>query len=185
MKKIATLELYSPGIVVFDPVVLNDFLKKNNVTETDIFNKFLDDENLGRAVVEQGVLFPLYQIPENEYSVFVLDGSVSVGIDVEAKFIYSEIPLKVSSATIVVADFNALFDWDSDFFISYRDNYDQRLLCNDYLDVPSGLYSLTVKGFVGLRAPLTSLGYGIEFSAVSDLPKIGSDSSVGDRDFAL
>lgn len=71
MKSSATIELYSPGIVIFDPEIMSLFLKENGVVSSNVFDVFLEDEHLGRAAIEQGVVCPIYQIPEDEYSIFL------------------------------------------------------------------------------------------------------------------
>ena len=70
-KTIAKVELYSPGIVIFDPAVFYDFLKHKNVNDSNIFQLFLNDKVLGRSAIKQGVLLPMCPVPEDEYSVFM------------------------------------------------------------------------------------------------------------------
>jgi len=70
MKSVAKIEIFQPGIVVFDPVVLNDFVVSNGAASNNLFDCFLNNEAVGVSAVEKGVIFPLYQIPEMEYSVF-------------------------------------------------------------------------------------------------------------------
>lgn len=183
-KHFAKLEIYSPGIVIFDPVVLDFFTKKNNVTSDNLFEVFLDSEDLGRAVIDEGVLIPIYEIPESEYSVFynTVESDASMA---EQKFRYQGFPLRIDSGLVVVADLNALFEWDSDFFLNYKENYSSRLPSNDYLDVHPGLYSVTIAGYEGLQRSLISKGYGLTFQAVEKLPEIRAASAVDDRDFSL
>ncbi|WP_191831534.1 hypothetical protein [Pseudomonas fluorescens] len=185
MKRDALIELYAPGIVVFDPVIFSDFIKNNGVIDSNIFEVFLRDENLGRAAVEQGVVCPIYQVSEQEYSVFIVGAMGGEVFLPTPKFSYSGFPLKVSSGVLIVSDLNALFDWDDDFFLNYKLRYGSRLPSNDYIEVESGLYSLTIKGYVGLSKPFSNFGYGLEMRLVQDLPIIGESSSVDDLDFEL
>ena len=71
MKSIAKIEIFEPGIVIFDPVVLNDFVLSNGVDTGNLFELFLSEETIGLSVVGKGVIFPIYQIPEMEYSIFL------------------------------------------------------------------------------------------------------------------
>lgn len=183
-KNFANLEIYSPGIVIFDPEVLVVFLQENSVTSDNLFDCFLADEDLGRAVVEQGVIIPIYQIPEDEYSVF-LDSTRLDILDGKIKFRYSGFPLKSTSGLVVVADLNAVLDWDSEFFLNYKVNYESRLACNDYLDVSNGLYSVTIIGYDGLQSPLMSKGYGLTLHPVEELPRMNPARTVDDQDFTL
>lgn len=186
MKKVAKIEIFEPGIVIFDPVALNDFVLSNGVDTGNIFDLFLSDETIGLSAVEKGVIFPLYQIPEMEYSVFLKGaGQESSFNSAEKRFCYSGIPLVVVSNLVVVADLNALMDWDSGFFLNYRESCVDSLGNNDYLDVANGLYELSVSGFKGLGEPFVSLGYELEFKPVGQLPKLKNDASTDDWDFSI
>ncbi|MCQ3028234.1 hypothetical protein NLO74_19775 [Pseudomonas tremae] len=185
MKNHATIDLYAPGIVLFDPEVLNNFLTEKKITETNIFEFFLQHETLGRLAIEEGVICPIYQIPEDEYSVFLNDTSDPKKLLHEIKFSYSGFPLEITSGILIVSDLNALFDWDFEFFINYKLNYEQRLPSNDYIDVLSGLYSMTIKGCTELKPPYANLGYGLELMPVSKLPMVDTSTSVDDHEFSL
>lgn len=183
-KNFANVEIYTPGIVIFDPEVLVGFLQKNNIANDNLFDCFLADEDLGRAVIDEGVLIPIYQIPEAEYSVFLDTARLGI-VNGTSKFRYSGFPLRSTSGLVVVADLNALFDWDPDFFLNYKVNYESRLACNDYLDVPVGLYSVTIIGYEDLQSPLMPKGYGLTLHAVEVLPRLNPNSTVDDQDFTL
>jgi hypothetical protein len=186
VKKIAKIEIFEPGIVVFDPVVLNDFVLSNGIDSSNLFEFFLGDENVGLSVVEKGVIFPIYQIPEMEYSVFLKGAVQESSFDkAKKKFCYSGIPLIVVSGLVVVADLNSLMDWDGDFFLNYREMCVDSLGNNDYLEVASGLYDLSIGGVEGLSEPFASLGYELEFKPVTHLPKLPNDASTDDWDFSI
>ncbi|MEE3939174.1 hypothetical protein V2I68_26820 [Pseudomonas viridiflava] len=99
------------------------------------------------------------------------------------KFSYSGFPLRVKSGVLIVSDLNVLFDWDPDFFCNYKDNYENKLLNNDYIEAEQGKYNMTVKGYFGLKPPYASLGYGLDLKLVEELPDFDSSSSVDDRNF--
>lgn len=185
MKRSALVELYSPGIVLFDPVMLAKFLKDWSVADSNIFNAFLQDENLGRQAIEQGVVCPIYQISENEYAVFVEGGGEMAGGLPEPAFVHSGLPLRIASGIMIVSDLNALLDWDEGFFLNYKSEYNSRLPNNDYIDVHPGVYSLSVKGYKNLGGYGSDFGYGLDFASVQTLPRVGSDASVSDLDFEL
>jgi hypothetical protein len=186
MKSIAKIEIFEPGIVIFDPVALNDFVESNGIESSDLFDYFLNNEEVGLNAVENGVIFPLYQIPEMEYSIFLKgEGLRSIFNGAEKAFCYSGIPLKVVSGLVVVADLNALMDWDGVFFIDYRNTCAEGLGNNDYLDVLSGSYALSISGFKGLSGPFVSLGYELEFKPVESLPVLSSDATTDDWDFCI
>jgi hypothetical protein len=186
MKNIAKIEIFEPGIVIFDPVALNDFVVGNGIASSDLFDCFLSNEEVGLSAVEKGVVFPIYQIPEMEYSIFLKGaGQKSSYSNSVREFCYSGIPLKIVSGLVVVADLNALMDWDSEFFLNYRAASVDGLGNNDYLDVVSGLYDLSVSGVRGLSDPFVSLGYELEFKPVGQLPKLSNGASTDDWNFSI
>ncbi|MEE4143145.1 hypothetical protein [Pseudomonas viridiflava] len=185
MKTEARVELYSPGIVVFDPEVLRSFLSGRGVNCSNVFEEFLEKEELGRAAIEQGVVCPIYQIPEDEYSVFVSDQDFEARNLVSRRFSYSGFPLCVTSEILIVSDLYALLDWDPIFFCDYKKNYEKKLLNNDYIEISKGRYSLTISGYVGLEFPYGPLGYGIDFRLVDILPRVSETASVDEKNFVL
>ncbi|POA16745.1 hypothetical protein C1886_25590 [Pseudomonas sp. FW300-N1A1] len=186
MKNTAKIEIFEPGIVVFDPVVLNDFVISNAIESHDLFDYFLNNEEVGRRAVENGVIFPLYQIPEMEYSIFLKGAGQESSFNGAGEvFCYSGIPIKVVSGLVVIADLNALMDWDSAFFMNYRNVCAESLGNNDYLDVVSGCYALSIRGFKGLNYPFVSLGYELEFESVESLPALSNVATTDDWDFSI
>lgn len=183
-KTIAKVELYSPGIVIFDPAVFYEFLRYNNVLDSNIFRLFLNDKVLGRSAIEQGVLLPMYPIPEDEYSVFMENSSAGSERS-PAIFDYNGFPLRIVSGLTVISDLSALCDWDPGFFLNYKSNYATRVASNDYLDVTCGLFDVTVRGYTGLEAPFSPLGYGLEFKPTDNLPGVDDKIAVDDRNFTL
>lgn len=186
MKTTAKIELFESGIVVFDPVALNDFVISNAIQSHDLFEFFLNNEKVGRSAVESGVVVPIYQVPETEYSFFLKGAGNDSGFNGAIEvFCYSDIPLKVVSDLVVVADLNALMDWDEVFFMNYRAVCADGLGNNYYLDVVSGFYALSIKGFKGLNYPFVSLGYELEFKPVESLPSLPLAATTEDWDFSI
>lgn len=186
MKNIAKIEIFEPGIVIFDPVALSDFVERNGIGSSNLFDYFLNNEEVGLSAVQNGVIFPLYQIPEMEYSIFLKGAGLGSSFNgAEKAFSYSGIPLIVVSGLVIVADLNALMDWDCAFFIDYRNTSAESLGNNDYLDVLSGSYALSISGFKGLSGPFVSIGYELEFKPVQSLPALSSDATTDDWDFFI
>ena len=91
----------------------------------------------------------------------------------------------VFSGLVVIADLNALMDWDSDYFLDYREACVDGLGNNDYLEVASGLYDLSISGVMGLGEPFVSLGYELEFKSVAQFPKLPNDAYTDNWDFSI
>lgn len=185
MKQSALLELFAPGIVLFDPVQLAGFVKGKGLADTNIFNAFLAEETLGQQAIEQGVVVPIYQITEQDYFVFAESQSGEMACLPEPAFMYSGIPLSIVSGVLVVSDLNALLDWDEGFFLNYKATYECRLPNNDYIEVEPGIYSLSIRGYTGLQQCSSGQGYGLKFFAVPRLPVIADGADVSDLDFEL
>jgi len=186
VKTTAKIELFESGIVVFDPVALNDFVISNAIQSHDLFDFFLNNEKVGRSAVESGVIVPIYQVPQTEYSFFLKGvGNDSSFKGAKEVLCCSDIPLKVVSDLVVVADLNALMDWDEVFFMNYRAVCADGLGNNDYLDVVSGFYALSIKGFKGLNYPFVSLGYELAFNPVGSLPSLSIAATSEDWGFSI
>lgn len=180
VKHTASVRLYQPGIVLFDPAVLHGFIATHLPGSTAPFQAFIDDPSVGDAAVRSGAVFPMYPVEEDDYAVFVQNGGAPAGAT--AHFQYTGAPLQVQSGLLVVADLSALLSWERDFFLGYRQHRDDRLPNNDALDVAPGLYCMAVHGYTGLPAPLPARGYGLVLQPVAHLPADLPDSEF---DFAL
>lgn len=58
-------ELY--GFVIFDPVVLEDYLKNNCLNNNDILSYFTESEH-GDIVTRLGIIIPIFNLPPDYYS---------------------------------------------------------------------------------------------------------------------
>jgi len=185
INNLASIKLYKPGIVIFDPVVLDGFLKKRDIQESNIFDAFLNDEKLGWAAIHEGVVIPIYQISEQDYSVFLIEDCESGSSLPEPKFCYSGFNIKIESGLMIVSDLNALMDWDKEFFLNYRENYASRMPSNDFLDIPAGLYELELRGYKGLKTSTSGLGYGVKVNPLEKFNSLNKSISIDDLDFEL
>lgn len=169
MKNIANITLYAPGIVLFDPHTLQAFLRRIDYRANDVFDLFINDQAVGNQAIVEGVIFPIYQIPDDDYAVFVDDaGALATGAT--RHLTYHGAPLHITSGVLIVADLGALMAWDPQFFTNYLANYEDRLKNNDYLEVAPGNYLVDISGYSGLGAPLHPFGYGLHFKPVQQLP---------------
>ncbi|WP_323601021.1 hypothetical protein [Pseudomonas putida] len=177
MKDIANITLYLPGIVLFDPMTLQAFLQHVGYKGSDVFDLLMDDQAIGVQAISEGVVFPIYQIPDDDYAVFIERGALPPA-GAKPHFTCQGVPLHVTSGVLIAADLGALMDWDAAFFCNYRENYPQRLKNNDYLDVAPGRYLVAISGYSVLAAPLNPFGYGLRLEAVQQLP-----NALPDEDF--
>ncbi|EOC1324458.1 hypothetical protein ACI09X_000577 [Cronobacter dublinensis] len=181
MKNIANITLYAPGIVLFDPLTLQAFLQRVGFQGSDVFDLFIDDRAIGAQAIGEGVVFPIYPIPDDDYAVFLEQGALPPA-GAQRHFTYQGVPLHMTSGVLVAADLGALMDWDAAFFCNYLENYPLRLKNNDYLEVAPGRYLVAISGYSALAAPLNPFGYGLRLEAVQQLPPALPDE---DFDFSL
>lgn len=185
MKTTATISLYEPGIVLFDPKQLADYLKSFKLDIKDAFDFFIDNEDIGKKAVTTGIVFPLYEIPEREYSIFISDPnqpSIQSAIQVCH---YPNLPIEITSGILIAADLNALIHWDEHFFTNYIENYKNKLDNNDYLQVKPGRYQMSISGYTNLPKPLSNYGYELKFIQSDNLPEINNYRDVSDFNFSM
>ncbi len=163
------INLFQPGIVLFDPRALNDFLCDRQFDAANVLEYFLENENIGTDAIRSGAVFPMYPIVEGEYSLFL--GEEHCTPTAHRHFRYEGAPLHIPSGLVIVADLHALMNWDPEFFLAYRSRSEDRLSNTSHLDVAPGTYLVDIVGFTGLRAPLPPRGYGLYLSATDALPE--------------
>ncbi|MCP3063959.1 hypothetical protein LXT21_34810 [Myxococcus sp. K38C18041901] len=164
MKTHANISLDAPGIVLFDPRTLAEYLRALGVETHEVFDHFLAHQDVGNEAIRQGVIFPLYPIPADDYSVFLEEAPS--GPRATRHFTYAGAPLHVTSGLLIAADLNAVMHWEPEFFGAYLEHHQDRLMNNDSLDVAPGRYLAAISGFSGLEAPLHVLGYGLRLHPV-------------------
>ena len=59
------------GLVLFDPVVLNDFCVKHKIEDTNLLDYFNNNPEVGNEAINKGVLLPIYTIEAWDYTIFI------------------------------------------------------------------------------------------------------------------
>lgn len=185
MKTAATISLYEPGIVLFDPIQLSDYLKLFKLDIKDVFDFFINNEEAGKKAVTMGIVFPIYEIPEREYSIFIEHPANPITQGAIQVCHYSNLPIEITSGILIAADLNALIDWDEIFFTNYLENYKNKLDNNDYLQIKPGRYRMDISGYTNLPKPLSSYGYELKLTSTDTLPKNSNYKDVSDFNFSM
>nr|WP_314561935.1 hypothetical protein [uncultured Pseudomonas sp.] len=185
MKTVATISLYEPGIVLFDPIQLSGYLKSFKLDLKEVFDFFINNEEAGKKAVTMGIVFPIYEIPEREYSIFIEHPANPITQGAIQVCHYSNLPIEITSGILIAADLNALIDWDETFFTNYLENYKNKLNNNDYLQIKPGRYRMDISGYTNLPKPLSSYGYELKLTPTDTLPKIGNYKDVSDFKFSM
>ena len=174
------------GIVVFDPYLLAAFVQQQQLTETNLFQRFLDDPEIGDEAINRGLILPIYTIPAIDYHIILNDSTTSVVESEWKRFTTPAFPLAISSGKVVVADIYSIMDWDAEFYLEL--SLDAPQSTQVATDCESGYYSVSINGFsernyVG-RGP-KNVGYEFMLQKVNTLPIISKDTNIESFDFVL
>lgn len=181
-----TLEF--PGIVVFDPMTLSSFIQEKKIVNTDLISYFNQYEEVGEEAITQGVIIPIYPIPNLDYTIVIkneYDSLTSVPIDWRI-FKTEPFPLKITSGLVIVSDISAIMDWDEDFFVNYEENLENRTTLNDYVKIANGNYGVSIIGYCDSKKGLEAdFGYILDFQRNEELPHFNFNKSIDEYDFIV
>ena len=52
-------------------MVLTNFIKREGIKTKNLLDLFIENHKLGEMVINEGILYPIYSIPELDYSLIV------------------------------------------------------------------------------------------------------------------
>lgn len=144
----------TPGLVVFDPQVLKEFVSANNVRVPNILENLIDDPGLGNQAISGGNLITIYSIPSWDYRVIVTEANESTLPVGWALFEAPPFVLLVNSGKIIVSDIWAIMNWDEETYLKFGEYpVDERYAAaNEFkvsalVEVPNGRYRVRIIGF--------------------------------------
>ncbi|MFD1875561.1 hypothetical protein [Hymenobacter bucti] len=187
MLKQFDLLLAGPGIVFFDPFLLDDFVRQKQVASPNLFPSFLDEPAISKAVAQAGLLLPIYDIPPLDYQIVLNTSERSVIRAEWVRFTTSPFSLTVGQqGRLVAADAYALMEWDATFY--------QELGCDGPLApqvataMMPGNYQVRIKGFAERdyrgRGP-KNIGYELLLDSVAELTIRPEELDTPEVDFVL
>lgn len=147
------------GLVIFDPVVLADFIASRHVPVPNVLESFSHDPSLGNDAIAQGCVLPIYSIPAWDYRVRLTEAPQPT---VPAEWILFETPsfvLQVTSERVLVSAIWALMNWEKDTYIQYgSQRTDAKYTTNEFkvteqVALPNGRYQVTLVGFCDQQNP--------------------------------
>lgn len=172
------LKLEFPGFVVFDPFSLDKFLLKHKITESDILNYFMENPNIGDSAVEDGIIFPIYNIIEEDYIIKTTKIPEYTDFDL---FTYKSFPLRITNNSVIIADIYALINWNAALYKSLAIRKVRDIPSRNAFFIESGDYSVDITGFF---IDEKQFGYGITFNPVQVLPRsVGIRSNIYEYNF--
>lgn len=168
------ISLEFQGLCLFDPKVLIDFLSNNGINTNQVFDYFINNPDIGKKAINEGVILPIYSIPELNYKIICSIEDINLIPKEWEIFDFEEFGLQVRSNTIIISDIYNILNWDEpDFFLRYRDNYQNKTDSNDYFELENGFYNINIIGFREAnsnKSPFDlELGYGFVFKKIEKL----------------
>ena len=174
-KNLIELTLNSVGLVFFDPDVLENFVKKNNLSG-DLFESFQQQPEVGDEAIKAGVLIPVYSIPPLDYQILLSEGHKPRINEEWIKFITPALPLVSTSGKVVVSDIDAIMDWDYSFYRSLE-HTKLKQPYNAFMIDP-GIFSVKIVGFCETKwtgsGPINK-GYELLFDKTDTLLKVNEN----------
>ncbi|WP_299436555.1 hypothetical protein [uncultured Maribacter sp.] len=159
MKKF-NISLEFQGLCIFDPVVLNNFIISNKITTNEVFDYFVKNPKIGKKAINEGVIIPIYSIPELDYKIICSEDSNYIPFEWQL-FNIDNFGLKVESNIIIISDIYTIVSWDEpDFFLNYKENYRNKSGSNDYYELDNGLYNINI---IGYRETVNKSPFDLEF----------------------
>ena len=65
------LMLEFPGFVLFDPVVLQEFVLEKGIEDDDLLKYFINNPTIGEESIQRGILLPIYNIEPFDYEILI------------------------------------------------------------------------------------------------------------------
>lgn len=182
------LNLEMPGMVIFDPLTLSEYLREKEISTNDLLTYFVSNEEIGKEVIINGIIIPIYPIPEWEYSVIInLNKKDNLVPREYIQFETNQFPLTVTSELVIISDISSItIDWDADFFLNYEKNLDNKSDLSTYTKMPKGNYGVSIAGYSRDKTDIHSeCGYTFNFLSVENLPFFDFSKSIDEYNFVI
>ena len=169
------ISLNMQGMVIFDPLVLDNFVQSKGIKDANLLDYFIQNPEVGNAAINEGVILPIYTIEIWDYKIIVNLGEESVIVPEWKLFKTSlSFPFRVESENVIISDIYAIMNWKPDYYLNFPSK-DKRIGVDDNFTIPKGNYSVDILGFRNNLNPdidNRECGYEFFFKKVSQLPLI-------------
>ena len=195
------LMLEFPGFVLFDPVVLQEFLLEKGIEDDDLLKYFINNPAIGEESIQRGILLPIYNIEPFDYEILI-NTTTKSEISTDWVVFKNEVslPLQVKSGRLAVEDIFMIMSWD--YESNYSDFANEKSLnpqsaveglelngdTGDRFDIPAGNYGVKVLGFLDVNEPdifKSKCGYELFFEKMDTLPIIPENIDVDKLDYKV
>jgi hypothetical protein len=177
------LELNGSGIVLFDPVSVEQFCTENNITTDNIMDHFMENPSAGDKAIKEGIILPVYTIPPLNYSVRLQTDKTLIP-DNKMKFSYPSFPLSVISGKLIAADIYAIMEWDAAYYKALKAGAPEFPTQFAYLTEP-GNYAVDINGFYEKNNGNEYKGYEFVLKKMDHLPEIDTEKDIDSYNYNL
>jgi len=169
------ISLNMQGMVLFDPLVLDNFVQSKGIKDANLLDYFIRNPEVGNEAINEGVILPVYTIEIWDYEI-IINLEEESKIDPEWKLFKTSysFPFRVESENIIISDIYAIMNWKPDYYLNFPSK-DKRIGVDDNFTIPKGNYSVDILGFRDNLNPdidNRECGYEFFFKKVSQLPLI-------------
>ncbi|WP_334077298.1 hypothetical protein [Paenibacillus sanfengchensis] len=183
------LTLHMQGIVIFDPANLDRFVKDNGIVSSDLVTYFYEHELVGEEAIYQGVIIPIYPIPDIDYTIYINNSNSNKQIIPEGWKIFETerlFPLTVTSGKLVVSDIESIIYWDPSFYMDYDFFQENRSSSSDAIKLKNGCYGVRIVGFCEPNKGYSAeCGYLLELQEREALPNFDFSKSIDQYNFRV
>ncbi len=169
------ISLNLSGMVLFDPVVLDQFVKQYNIRGYNLLHEMISNLLIGNAAINEGTLIPIYSITPWDYSVIInIGGESCINPDWVVFNDSFRFPLRIISGQLIVSDIYSLLEWKKEYYLKFPPR-SERVGVDDDFQIPSKIYSVEVIGFSDKSNPdleNRKCGYEFIFHTVEKLPVV-------------
>ena len=169
------ISLNMQGMVVFDPLVLDNFVQSKGIKEANLLDYFIQNPEVGNDAINKGVILPVYTIEIWDYEIIVnLEEESKINPKWKLFKTSYSFPFRVESENIIISDIYAIMNWKPDYYLNFPSK-DKRIGVDDNFTIPKGNYSVDILGFRDNLNPdidNRECGYEFFFKKVLDLPLI-------------
>lgn len=146
------------GIVIFSYPAIEKYFEGGIKNGQNILKNFIETD-LGDKVIDDGVIIPITNIDDGSYEVNFIEGCIERQNNRRIIFNNPGFILNVENE-IYVADAAVFWDWEA--YLGW-----------EKINIPIGLYKLTIEGFQNLNKfdEIETIGYDIILEKVISLPK--------------
>lgn len=169
------ISLNLTGLVLFDPVVLNDFVLAHKIEDSNLLDFFNQNPEIGNEAINKGIMLPVYTIEAWDYHIIINTDQRSI-IKPEWELFKTDIafPLNIRSGNCIVSDIYAILEWNPDYYLNFPSK-DERVGVDDNFDISAGNYAVKILGFRDKNNPdieNRECGYEFIFTEVNKMPII-------------